>query len=78
MSNDALVLHRRMRTCDQGALHCREMELRLAEDGQHVLLSRYVERYSQEQGSWCAIQHHRVPLASMIRWMIDQGERVRG
>ncbi|WP_331275380.1 MULTISPECIES: hypothetical protein [Pseudomonas] len=64
-----------MRTLDQGALHCREVDLRLAEDGRHVVLSRYVELFSQEHGSWCAIHHHRVSLVDMVRWMVEHGER---
>lgn len=76
MNNDALVLHRRIKVLSREALHCREVELRLAEDGRHVLLSRYVELYSHEQISWCTIQQHQVPLVSIIRWMVDNGERV--
>ncbi|MBA1377973.1 hypothetical protein OC610_08985 [Pseudomonas sp. SAICEU22] len=75
MNSQALVLHRRVKTLDQGALHCREMELRLAEDGRHVLFSRYVERYDPQQVGQSATQHYRVPLASMIRWMVNNGER---
>jgi hypothetical protein len=75
MNSQALVLHRRVKTLDQGTLHCREMELRLAEDGRHVLFSRYVEWYDPQQVGQCATQHYRVPLASMIRWMINNGER---
>ncbi|MGX9568173.1 hypothetical protein [Pseudomonas viciae] len=76
MSNQTLVLHRRMRALDPTTLHCREVELRLAEEGGHVLLSRYVELYRHEHVSWCAIHQHRVPLARMIRWMVEHGERV--
>ncbi|SCW72603.1 hypothetical protein [Pseudomonas sp. NFACC05-1] len=78
MSSEVLVLHRRMRTLDPDVLHCREVELRLAEDGRHVLLNRYVELYRHEHVSWCAIQQHRVPLARMVRWMVDNGELVMG
>ncbi|WP_210639384.1 MULTISPECIES: hypothetical protein [unclassified Pseudomonas] len=76
MSNDALILNRRVKTLSRDTLHCREFSLQLAEDGRHVLLSRYVELYRHEDISWCAIRHHRVPLARMIRWMVDHGERV--
>lgn len=76
MNNAALVLHRRVKALSEQALHCREVELRLAEDGRHVLLSRYVELYRHEHISWCSIQHHQVPLVSIIRWMVDNGERV--
>ncbi|MDO7896064.1 hypothetical protein [Pseudomonas citrulli] len=74
MSSGALVLHRRMRTLGQGALHCREVELCLAEDGRHVVLSRYVERFSQEGADWCSVHHHRVALVDMVRWMVENGE----
>ncbi|WP_420232641.1 hypothetical protein ACN079_27320 [Pseudomonas sp. ABY48] len=77
MSDEAMVLHRRMRVLAPDVLHCREVELRLAEDGRHVLLSRYVELYRHQHVSWCALQQHRVPLAKMVRWMADNGEPVR-
>jgi hypothetical protein len=71
----ALVLHRRTRMTSPVSLHCREIELSVGEDGRHVTLSRYVELYGDESSAWCSVQHHRVPLASMIRWMISHGER---
>ncbi|MBV4551372.1 hypothetical protein HU742_009525 [Pseudomonas sp. SWRI102] len=74
MNSEALVLHRRVKNLGQGALHCHEVELRLAEDGRHVLLSRYVERYRHDQAGLNAVQHYRVPVASVIRWMINHGE----
>ncbi|SCY50281.1 MULTISPECIES: hypothetical protein [unclassified Pseudomonas] len=77
MNNQVLVLHRRMRLLEPDVLHCREVELRLAEDGRHVLLNRYVELYRHEHVSWCAIQQHRVPLAKMVRWLVDNGEQVK-
>ena len=73
--NQALVLHRRTRMTNPAALHCREIELSVAEDGCHVTLSRYIELYSDEANGWCSVRHHRIPLASMIRWMISHGER---
>ncbi|MBC3384928.1 hypothetical protein HU715_012740 [Pseudomonas sp. SWRI12] len=78
MSNEALVLHRRMRLLQPDALHCREVELRLAEDGSHVLLNHYVELYRHQRLGWCALRQHRVPLAAIVRWMIDNGEQMRG
>jgi hypothetical protein len=76
MNDGALVLHQRVKKLGRGTLHCREMDLRLAEDGRHVLLSRYVERYGLEHLNECVMRQHRVPLADMIRWMINHGERV--
>lgn len=76
MTNDALVLRRSVKALGQGGLQCREVELRLAEDGSHVLLSRYVERYRHEQGGEWVIQQHQVPMAHLIRWMMAHGERV--
>lgn len=76
MSNPVLVLHRRVKNLEQGILHCREIELQLTEDGRHLLLSRYLELYSHDQVGSCDIQNYRVPLASMIRWMVSHGERM--
>ncbi|WP_413791689.1 MULTISPECIES: hypothetical protein [unclassified Pseudomonas] len=74
MSNQALVLHRRIKHLGRETLQCREVELRLTEDGQHVLLSRYVELYRHEKAGECTVRHYRVPLAGMIRWMVDHAE----
>jgi len=68
-----LVLHRRMRAPDPASLHCREIELRLDEDGRHLVLSRYTELYREERTAWCSISHHHIPLVSVIRWMIENG-----
>jgi len=76
MNNDALILRRRLKRLGQGALQCREVELRLAEDGSHVLLSRYVERYCHGQEGGGVSRHHRVSLARLIRWMTEHGEQV--
>ncbi|MGN8277084.1 hypothetical protein ACLEJQ_05870 [Pseudomonas sp. SMV71] len=76
MNDQVLSLHRRMRTPAPDALHCREVELRLAEDGSHVVLSRYVEVYRHERGSRPSVRHHRVSLANMVRWMVDHGEQI--
>ena len=66
MTDDALVLRRSVKALGEDGLQCREVELRLAEDGDHVLLSRYVERYQ-----------HQVSMTHLIRWMMAHGERVR-
>ncbi len=72
-----MVLHRRTRAPDRTSLHCREIELSLTDDGQHVMLSRYIELYGDEHTAWCSIRHHRVPLTRMIRWMINNGEGIQ-
>ncbi|MGE8500583.1 MAG: hypothetical protein ACN6O6_24040 [Pseudomonas sp.] len=75
MSNDlGLTLHRRLRTPDQASLHCRELDLRLTDDGQHLVLCRYVELYRDDRFTWGTTHHHRVPLLNVVRWMVRQGE----
>lgn len=69
-----LVLHRRTRSLGQASLHCRELELSLCDDGRHIMLSRYVELFSNEDSSWSEVRHHRVPLTRMVRWLIDNGD----
>ena len=71
-----LVLYRRMRTPCATSLHCREMELSLAEDGRHLVLNRYTELYGDAGNSWCSVAQHRVGLAAMVRWMLDHGDSV--
>jgi hypothetical protein len=76
-SGAVLVVHRRTRILDPASLHCREIDLRLGDDGRHVTLSRYVEFYSNEHTAWRIVRHHRVALKSMMRWMIANGEDVK-
>ncbi|UCJ15446.1 hypothetical protein K5Q02_16490 [Pseudomonas sp. MM211] len=75
MNNDVLVLHRRIRTPDMASLHCRELELRLDADGRHLVFSRYTELYCEDQSIWGATRDHKVPLVSLLRWVISQGSR---
>ncbi|MCO8165945.1 hypothetical protein NJC38_27835 [Pseudomonas sp. 21LCFQ010] len=70
--NNVLVLHRRLRAPDIKSLHCRELALHLDEDGRHLVLSRYTELYSDDQSIWGVNHEHKVPLASLLRWMIKQ------
>ncbi|WP_263142931.1 hypothetical protein [Pseudomonas sp. RIT-PI-AD] len=72
-ADEVLVLHRRMRSPRLESLHCRAFELRLAEDGRHLILSRYTELYCEDRSAWESIGHHRVPLVSLVRWMIGHG-----
>lgn len=76
--HDALVLHRRTRAPNQASLHSREIELRLSDDGRHIVLSRYLELYSEPHSGWCSARHHRISLARMVRWMISHGLEVQG
>ncbi|HWV08047.1 MAG TPA: hypothetical protein VN156_00800 [Pseudomonas sp.] len=73
--SDALVLHRRLRTPDPASLHCRELDLRLTDDGRHLVLCRHVELYGPERSSWGATHQHRVPLEQVVRWMVRQGDK---
>lgn len=70
--NNLLVLHRRLRAPDGQSLHCRELDLRLDEDGRHLVLSRYTELFSDDQSIWGASHEHKVPLVNLLRWMIKQ------
>lgn len=73
-NTNALVLYRRTREPSPTVLHCREIELCLDEDGRHVLLSRFVERYGDEDDAWASTTHHRVPLTQLMRWIISHGK----
>lgn len=72
-AEDVLVLHRRIRTPDMTTLHCRELQLRLDADGRHLVLSRYVELYGEDQSIWGATRDHKVSVVSLLRWMTSQG-----
>ncbi|WP_263263864.1 hypothetical protein [Pseudomonas sp. RIT-PI-S] len=74
----ALTLRRKLKTLSRTCLHCHEIDLRLAGDGHHVVLSRYVELYSAGGGSAGRIRQHQVSVAALVRWMVKQGERTRG
>lgn len=79
MSDDTvLLLHRRIRTPDLASLHCRELDLRVDADGRHLVLSRYTELYRGNRSIWGATHDHKVPLVSLLRWMISQEQRSVG
>lgn len=67
-----VVLFKRLqRDTRQQVLH--ELEARVSEDGQHLILSRYRER----TGDGAAAQqrhevHRRVPIATLLKWMARQ------
>lgn len=76
MSDDkVLLLHRRIRTPDIASLHCRELDLRIDADGRHLVLSRYTELYRGHRSIWGATHDHKVPLVSLLRWVISREHR---
>nr|WP_178125016.1 MULTISPECIES: hypothetical protein [unclassified Pseudomonas] len=69
----ALILLQRVAKHGDNALHCREVSLQLSIDQQHLILSRYTERYSPEGRHWVE-RKHRVSVTDLMRWVIEQGE----
>jgi hypothetical protein len=75
-NRELLVLHHvHVKACGQ-ALYCSDTELRLTDDGDHVVLSHYVELYRADEAGWRSVDHHRVPLSSLLGWLMEHGERV--
>lgn len=67
-----VVLFRRLRRdTRQQLLH--ELEARVSDDGRHLIVSRYRERYGD------AAQRHevhrQVPIATLLKWMAREGRR---
>lgn len=69
----ALILLQRVAKHGDNDLHCREISLCLSADQQHLILSRYTERYSPEGRQWVE-RKHRVSVMQLMRWVIEQGE----
>lgn len=57
-----------------GVVRCEEVCLRLADDGEQLVLSRYFELYSPNR-TVRSERAYSVPLASLLDWMMEQGER---
>lgn len=71
--NPAMILEQRLVKRANAALHCRETSLRLSSDRDTLVLSRYIEHYSQEGVQWVE-RTHRVPVSALLKWMITRGE----
>ncbi|MGE8413543.1 MAG: hypothetical protein ACN6QY_14395 [Pseudomonas sp.] len=69
----ALTLLQRVTKLDDASLHCREVSLRLSDDQNHLVLTRYSEHYSPEGMEWVE-RKHRVSVTDLLRWVIEQGQ----
>lgn len=69
----SLLLLQQVRKRDSGDLLCQETRLQLSPDQRHLVLSRYVERYSPQGVRWIERQH-RVAVNDLLRWLIAEGE----
>lgn len=69
----SLMLLQQVAMQDDACLHCREISLDLSEDQQHLILSRYSERYSPDGMEWLE-RKHQVPIAELLRWVIEEGQ----
>ncbi|MGR4039005.1 hypothetical protein FW796_06230 [Pseudomonas sp. 910_21] len=69
----ALMLLQRVTKLDDASLHCREVSLRMSEDQNHLILTRYSEHYSPEGMEWVE-RKHRVSVTELLRWVIEQGQ----
>jgi len=63
-----LVLFRNLASdARQQLLH--ELEARVSDDGRHLIVSRYRERYGNGTTAQRQEVHRRVPIATLLRWM---------
>ena len=71
--NAPLLLEQRLIKPDNSTLHCSETSLRLSDDRDHIVLSRYIEQYSLDGVQW--VEHiHRVPVSTFLDWMDSRAE----
>ena len=67
-----VVLFRRLQNdTRQQLLH--ELEARVSDDGRHLIVSRYRERYGDAAKRH--VVHRRVPIATLLKWMAREGRR---
>ena len=71
--NPSMILEQRLVKRANAALHCRETSLRLTDQGDELVLSRYIEHYSHEGVQWVESKH-RVRVSALLKWMISHGE----
>ncbi|MGC5703608.1 hypothetical protein J4P02_25770 [Pseudomonas sp. NFXW11] len=69
----ALMLLQRVTKLGDASLHCREVSLRMSDDQNHLVLTRYSEHYSPEGMEWVE-RKHRVSVTDLLRWVIEQGQ----
>jgi hypothetical protein len=71
--NRPLILGQRVVKRANADLLCRETSLQLSSDQGELILSRYLEHYSPEGVQWVE-RSYRVPVTSILKWMIAHGE----
>jgi len=69
----SLMLLQRVAKHADATLHCREISLQLAANPQHLILTRYNERYSPEGMEWVE-RSHRISVTDLMRWVIEHGQ----
>lgn len=70
---ESLMLVQHMANQANATLHYREISLKLSADQQYLTLTHYSESYNPKDLEWVEFCH-RVNVAELIRWMIEQGE----
>ncbi|MNF49464.1 hypothetical protein D3C84_307360 [compost metagenome] len=68
-----LVLEQRQVKRTHTHLHGSETSLQLSDDKRELILKRYIEVSSPESVQWVE-RSHRVPVATLMRWIIAHGE----
>ena len=71
--NPSMILEQRLVKRANAALHCRETSLRLTDQGDELVLSRYIEHYSHDGVQWVE-STHRVRVSALLKWMITHGQ----
>ena len=67
-----LVLFRNLESdARQQLLH--ELEARVSDDGRHLIVSRYRERYGDGDAAQRHEVHRQVPIAMLLKWMAREG-----
>ena len=67
-----MILEQRLVKRANAALHCRETSLRLSDEGDELVLIRYIEHYSPGSGQWVEYSYS-VPVCEFTQWIMANG-----
>lgn len=68
-----MLLFRRLESAAPQSVLLHELEARVSEDGQHLIVSRYREQHSADGQPHCREVHRSVPISALLKWMAKEG-----
>ncbi|AGZ35759.1 hypothetical protein C4Q28_11805 [Pseudomonas sp. SWI6] len=72
-ANASMLLFRRLERAASESVLLHELQARVSDDGQHLIVSRYREHRTAQGRPHCREVHRSVPITALLKWMAKQG-----